>query len=231
MIVISEYKLTKEQIKEYRDKGFRIAYGYEDPVIRPKEAVGFLVNTLFKSTIDLIEKLLYFNHNITIKYDDKVYKLNKLEEWKYTHQSDTDQLKVVTRLHPVYKAYLDKRSEYFQKQKDNAVKKQYEVICKGFGVDYKDLPSDHELQSFVKAFAYLYQVDVDYNDRLDMIRTYYQLQYYLDNDIPYANEPMSIAPEDEPMLVGKFQVWYEEPIEEIAFGNEIYMEDFIYQNI
>ena len=31
MKVISEYKLTQDQIKEYRNKGYEVYYGYENP--------------------------------------------------------------------------------------------------------------------------------------------------------------------------------------------------------
>ena len=46
MKVISEYKLTQDQIKEYRNKGYEVYYGYENPNIKPGESVGFLLDNL-----------------------------------------------------------------------------------------------------------------------------------------------------------------------------------------
>ena len=80
MIIISEYKIPDEQKQRYKKQNIRFAYGYEEYHIGSKEAVGFLLKDLYKSTIDLIERLLYFKHNVTLKLDDKVYKLNTLDE-------------------------------------------------------------------------------------------------------------------------------------------------------
>ena len=68
MKVISEYKLTQEQIKQYRDKGYEVYYGYENPSIRPGESVGILLDTMYTSTINLIENLLHrkTKSNITL---------------------------------------------------------------------------------------------------------------------------------------------------------------------
>ena len=128
MIIISEYKIDKEQIAEYHKKNIRFAYAKDEPAIRNKEAVGFLLRDLYRSTIDLIERLLYFKHNLTIKLDDKVYKLSSLDEWKYTIQSPKDALKTRTQTHPVYQAYLDKRREFLNKQKVIEIKTKNQYI-------------------------------------------------------------------------------------------------------
>ena len=229
MIVLSEYKLTQEEIKTYHDKGYRVAYIYQSPVIAPKESVGFLLETLYTSTINLIETLLFKGHRVTLKFEDKTYTLNHLDEWKYTYQSDSDQLKQKTYKHYVYQIYLDKRNEYFERKKASKLKEQYQIIYENFN---NDLPNDIELDLFIKTFAYLYQVDVDYSDRLSKLIIYHQLKYYLEHDIPYVNEPHSIDIEDEPMFKpSMFKIPpYEEPIEEISFGNLNYFEDFIYKN-
>ena len=117
MIVITEYKLDEEQTNKYLAKGYRIARSDENPYIKPKESVGFLLDNLYPSTINLIEKLLYFHHTVTLKLGEKSYTINSLEDWKYTRQSDKDMLKQVTVKHPVYQAYLDNRKEYNDKRK------------------------------------------------------------------------------------------------------------------
>lgn len=228
MIVISEYKLPQETIKEYLNKGYRFAYGYEHPSIGSKESVGILLDTLYKPTIDLIERLLYFKHKVTLKFEDQVYKLHSLDEWKYTYQSDKDTLHTASYKHPILIEYQRRKKEYFEHREIKILEDQYAVIYE----DYVDIPDDQELESFVRTFAYLYQVDVNYKDRLDLIRAYYQLKYYLDNDIPYSNEPHAISIDEEPMFnSSQFKSpEYQDEISVESFGNETYLEDYIYKN-
>ena len=201
MIVITEYKLDKEQINKYITKGYRIARSNDNPYIKPKESVGFLLSTLYPSTINLIEKLLYFHHTITLKLDEKTYTLNSLEDWKYTCQSDTDPLKQVTKKHPVYQAYLDNRKEYIAKQKAKKLSDDYELY-------YVDIPEE-ELTLFLTANAKYYGIYVDFNNKVDMFKAYQQIKYYQEHNIP---------------------VEYEEPEEVEYFGDVTYLEDIIYKN-
>jgi hypothetical protein len=67
------------------------------------------------------------------------------------------------------------------------------------------------------------------SDIIDKLRAYQQIQFYQDNEIPYINERV-IDPEDEPMFIGKFRIEYEEPVEIISFGDEVYLDDFVYKN-
>lgn len=228
MIVISEYKLTNTEIKRYKDKGYRFAYGYEEPVIHKGEAVGILLNTMYKSTIDLIENLLYKHHNVTLKYSDKSYTLNTLEEWRYTHQSDKDQIKVTTKYHPIYKIYLDKRAEFFEQQKAKGLNTRYQLIIDYLGSN----PDDTELDNFINTFGYLYDIDTNFPDRVSKLYSYAQLKYYLEIEMPYANEPRGINPEDESIFAGIqfMKPEYEEPIIVESFGDIEYLEDTIYKH-
>lgn len=201
MIVISEYKLTKEQIAGYKAKGYRVAYGYENPSIKPKEAVGILLQNIYPSTVQLINKLLYWHHTVTLKLDDKSYTLNSLDDWSRTVQDAKDQLKQVTIKHPIYQIYLDNRKEYIAKQKAIKLAKQYELY-------FIDIPEE-ELTLFLSANAKLYGISVDFNDKIDMFRAYRQIKYYQEHDIP---------------------VEYEEPEEVEYFGDVTYLEDTIYKN-
>lgn len=230
MIVISEYLLDDETIKAYKNKGYRFAYGNEHPVIRPKESVGILLSTMYKPTMDLIDNLLFRKHTVTIKYEDMTVTLSSLDEWKKSYQSDKDSLKMSFECHPIYKIYLDKRAEYFATKQAEKIEKQYETIYDY--INKKDIPNDEELDNFLRTFGYLYQVDVDYTDRLSKLYIYVQLKWYLEHDIPYVNEPRSIDIDDEPMFSDlKFNTPpYEEPIEEISFGDATYFEDFVYKN-
>ena len=44
MKIISEYTLTKDEIKKYRNKGYEIYYGNESFKINQGESVGFLLD-------------------------------------------------------------------------------------------------------------------------------------------------------------------------------------------
>lgn len=232
MIVISEPKLTKEQIDKYHEKGYRVCQTYDDPVINRGEAVGFILDKIYKSTIEKIEYLLFTHHNVSIKYGEDKYLLNSLDDWKQTYQDEKDMQHMAHYKHPILLEYEAKRSEYFEQLKISKVKVKYDDLYEAYNINPDTLPQDEELDSFLKAFAYLYQIDVDYTDRFSKIQAYYQIQWYLDNDVPYANEPHSIAPEDEPMFrnIQFVEIPYEEPIEIESFGDEIYMEDYIYKN-
>ena len=201
MIVITEYKLDEEQIAQYKSKGYRIARSDENPYIKPKESVGFLLDALYPSTINLIEKLLYFHHTVTLKLGEKSYTINSLEDWKYTRQSDKDMLKQVTVKHPVYQAYLDNRKEYNDKRKS---KKKFDIYKK-----YLIAESIEEIELFLTANAKYYGIHVDFNSQGDMFRAYQQIKYYQEHDIP---------------------VEYEEPEDLIYYGNATYLEDLIYKN-
>ena len=238
MIVISEYKIDKEQIKEYHDKGYRFAYLWQDPIINRGEGVAILLGPMKKETISLIEWLLTTKHKLNLKYDDgsddskykdKSFKINSIDEWKYTTQSDSDMLKLESTHHELYDIYLCKRAERMEYAKKEKAEEQYELIVEEFNA--KEIPNDEELSTYLSTFAPLYQVDVDYTDKINMLKSYYQIEWYLDNDIPYVNEVKGINPDDELMFEGiKFKTFYEEPIEIESFGNETYLEDYIYKN-
>lgn len=126
--------------------------------------------------------------------------------------------------------YKDKCREYYEKQKANTIRGQFKTLSDTYDIGI----SDEELTSFVRAFAHLYDLQVDYNSKLDLLYAYYQIKFYLDNDIEYANEVKAIAIEDEPMFtsdmfdlskVNKF----DEQVEVIPVGDETLFEDLIYK--
>lgn len=224
MIIISEYQVPTEQIARYQKQNIRFAYGYEDYYIGSKEAVGFLLKDLYKSTIELIERLLYFKHNITIKLDDKTYKLNSLDEWKYTIQSPKDPIKTRTETHPVYQAYLDKRREFLDKQKADSIKSKYEFILD----TYKDQDID---EAFLDTFRFRYNIDYDPDSIPDKLNAYHQIKFYIDNDIDYESPAPTIDYRDTPfadMCDTAYTTTVEEPDIE-SYGNETFLEDVVYK--
>lgn len=248
MIILYETKPSDSTIANYHQQGYRVASIFDNPYIKQGESVGILLDKIYKPTIDFIDNLLYNNdrvniseykpdkdgnlikhrkqsnkviNKLTLKYDNKYYNLDSLSDWKFTHQSETDQIKTKTEYHIIYKTYLDNVKEYNELQKQIVLKQQYEL--------YNVNVSDEELDNYINAFAYLYDIEVDMTDTIEKLRAYKQIQYYQEIEMPYINERV-IDPESEPMFVGKFNIQYEEPIEIISFWDQKYMDDFIYKN-
>lgn len=225
MIIISEYKIPDEQKQRYKKQNIRFAYGYEEYQIGSKEAVGFLLKDLYRSTIDLIERLLYFKHNVTLKLDNKVYKLNSLDDWKYTIQSPKDALKTRTQTHPVYQAYLDKRREFLNKQRAIKIKTKNQYIL--------DTYKDHNIdERFLDTFRFRYQIDYDPESVPEKINAYNQIKFYIDNDIEYES-PAPVIPYDETPFAQLVDTSYLSQVEELdveSYGNETFLEDVVYKN-
>lgn len=197
-------------LTEYRDKENKniaqatSTYGKTIRDFKPGEAVGIYLRELYPTTIDLIESLLYFKHPLTLKYGDKQYKLNTLDDWKYTYQDPKDQIKTKTWRHDILEEYLSNRREYTENKKAKSLKEQYKLIFENF-----ELPSEEEIDQMLQELAPLYEVDVDYTDNLSRYRSYVQIKYYLEHDFEYS-KPANAA--------------FIMPI-----GNETYLEDLIYK--
>lgn len=200
MKILTEYK-SKEEPNTFKAL---LTFGITIKDFKPGEAVGIYLKTLYPSTIDLIESLLYFKHPLTLKYENVQYKLHRLEDWKQTYQDPDDQIKTKTDRHPILKAYLDNRKEYNERKLAKSLTNQYQIIFDNF-----KLPSEQEIDSFLQDLAPLYEVDVDYSDNLSKYRAYIQIKYYLDHDFEYSR-PANAA--------------FIMPI-----GNETYLEDLIYK--
>lgn len=200
MKILTEYK-SKEEPNTFKALS---TFGITIKDFKPGEAVGIYLKTLYPSTIDLIESLLYFKHPLTLKYENVQYKLHSLEDWKQTYQDPNDQIKTKTDRHPILKAYLDNRKEYNEQKLAKSLTNQYQIIFDNF-----KLPSEQEIDSFLQDLAPLYEVDVDYSDNLSKYRAYIQIKYYLEHDFEYSR-PANAA--------------FIMPI-----GNETYLEDLIYK--
>jgi hypothetical protein len=230
MIIISEYTITQEQIESYEKKNIRFAYGYEfflddyqTPYIGNKESVGFLLKDLYKSTIDLIERLLYFKHKVTLKYDDKVDILYSLDDWKSTVQSSKDALHTTTKTHAIYQAYLDKRREYLEDKRVERIRKHNEFVLQELGTDYDE--------AFLDTFRFRYQIEYDPESVVEKAQAYTQIKFYIDNNIEYSTPAPVIDYEDTPfrtMVDTSYLTTVEEPDVE-SYGNENFLEDVVYK--
>ncbi len=212
MKVISEYKLTQEQIKEYRNKGYEVYYGYEKPQIKYGESVGILLDTMYSTTIDLINTLLHrkIKSKITIKYQDKTYVIKTPEEWQTKYYENH---KWITINHPLLTEYYEKRSEYFEKKQLTKAKQKTNYILEYF---HQEIPED--LDSILQTFAPLYDIQVDYESLESKLLAYASIKFYLDNDIEYSRDILGREPGEESMF------------DCISFGDETYLEDMLYKN-
>lgn len=214
MKIISEYKLTQEQIKNYREKGYEVYYGYEHPSIKPGESVGILLSTMYKSTMDMIDDLLHrkTKSKITIKYEDTVYHISIPEDWKYKWYEQKEH-KWCSFTHPLLIEYNNKRASYFE---DKAQKKSKEHMSSI--LEYFDNRVPEDLDVVLNNFARLYELDIDYDSLESKLRAYQSIQYYLDNDIEYSKDILGISPDEESMF------------DCISFGDETYLEDVLYKH-
>ena len=239
MLLISEYKLDTETINNYKLKGFRVAYGYENPKINKGEAVGFLLDSMYKSTIDLIEYLLYTKHKIILKYKNNQYKLQSLDEWKLSYREGH---RTFYKKHPILIEYEAKRLDYLEQLERTKNKIKQEELLEKY--NFQNKPKD--LDAFVDTFSRLYNLNVDLNDDVSKIICYNQIQGYMELGLTYMYDDLVTAHtlEGQTFMYSNCidiyeqdifkpeafkQVPYEEPISITTYGNEIYLEDTIYK--
>ena len=210
MLVVSEKKLDRQKIEEYRKKNYRIVYANwrqnEEPVVKLGEPVGFILDSFEPRTIKFMEKLVFrkTRSNITAKIDNKVYRVDK-ENWKSTYYNDKTR-KWYSIKNPVLEIY-DEQQKIRKLNKDDWKKRKL--------TEQYEIPDD--LDILLHTFARLYEVDYTEEDTLSKLRAYQQIKYYLDNNFEYSRDILGQLPTEEKMF------------ECIAFGNETYLEDISYK--
>ena len=214
MKVISEYKLDKEQIKEYRNKNYEVYYGYEKYSIKPGESVGILIDNMYTSTINLIEGLLHrkTKSRITIKYKEKTYSISTPDEWLFKYYDDKKR-RWCRIIHPILEEYYLKRNEYNEQKEITKAKEITNTL-----LEHLDNKIPEDLDNLLSTFAPLYDIQIDYNNLESKLRAYMSIKYYLDNEVEYSKDILGHTPDEEPMF------------ETISFGNERYLEDMLYKN-
>lgn len=215
MLVVSERKLDRQKIEEYRKKNYRIVYANwrqnEEPVVKLGEPVGFIMDTFKPQTVKFMEKLVYRKTRsiITAKINEEVIRVDK-ENWKSTHYDDKTR-KWYSVKNPVLEIYDEQQKIRKANRDDWKKRKQTEELEEKFG----EIPED--LDRFISTFAPLYTVDYEPEDTLSKLRAYQQCKYYLDNGFEYTRDPFGILPTEEKMF------------ECVSFGNETYLEDVSYK--
>lgn len=225
MLVVYESKLSVKDYNKYKAKGYRVASIFDRPVISKNESVGIVLTRLYKTSIDLINDLLFKKHTVTLLFEGKSYVLHSLDDWYYSYQDPKDQLRMTSYKHPILQRYYQNIDEYRTRQHATQLNEYRCTIENALGTP----PSAEELDSLLDTFVPLYQLDVDYNNYISKILAYHQIKYYLDHDIPYANAPRCIDYHEEPMFQGLFQDVPPDDYEEIHIQDETLLEDIVYK--
>ena len=211
MLVVSERKLDRQKIEEYRKKNYRIVYANwkqnEEPVVKLGEPVGFIMDTFKPQTVKFMEKLVYRKTRsiITAKINEEVIRVDK-ENWKSTHYDDKTRRWYSVK-NKVLEIYDEQQKIRKQNREDWKKRKRTEELG--------EIPED--LDRLLSSFAKLYEVDYIPEDTESKLRAYQQIKYYLDNDFEYSRDLLGQLPTEELMF------------ECIAFGDETYLEDISYK--
>ena len=200
------YKTLNEDVKLSSNE-----YGEWDVVFENGDWVnctGFdsVVNACIIAIMTRFQELEYMS-----LYEDKKYSLMIPEDWeqKYYDQSNHKWIKIQ---HPILEAYLGKRAEYFEQLALKKAKDSTSIMLEYFK---EEIPND--LEQFLRAFAPLYDVDVDYESTDSMLRAYANIKFYIDNGIEYSKDIIGQEPGEG------------NPFEVISFGDDTYLEDYIYK--
>lgn len=217
--IISEYKYTKNELINLRKQNCLINYlmlpqfysNYSaelekanDLIIKKCSAIIFRIENFYAGTKAAIEKALFFKKKCKLIYEGQEYILSSLDDWKSSTGYGKD---AVTTKHYLLQLYEDQRREHFYAIQDAKEKERYALALENVNEDV------NEVYRFVNEFKYLYDLDVNMNDTADVYTAYKSLKFYLENNIEYSNEPQG---EDFPYEI-------------ISFGDENYMEDYIYK--
>lgn len=207
VIIVTERALSElEQIKYERNryKVFNI-FAHVPNIFKEQHRVAVLLEQLYAPTIRYIEKLLYFNHKVTIKYKDKTFVYSDLDMWKESVP---------------YLDYLDKNIRYKEKQNIKKLKEHLEPL-----LPIKELMNQEvDIENFLHTFTRLYEIPFPNTER-EKLLAYQQIKFYIENNLEYFSSPQNIEPEDEAMFSA--QDW--NGIQVITIGDELLLEDYIYK--
>lgn len=230
MIVLTE-DLKKDAEKEF-DLDLEIESVFEYTKLnqfKRGEAVGIYLHKLYYHTMDLIGLLLYYKHPVTLKYEGKQYKLYTKEDWIQTYQDPNDQLKTKTTRHPIYQEYIDKQKEQRDILNAKRIANREQDALSNYNI-----VDEPEIDRIVRPLAKLYDIDVDYENQLSKTSAYYQIIYYLENDMPYTNPAPVVSVEDETIFdINMFKIDTDTTTQDLdveTFGDLTYFDDFVNKN-
>lgn len=190
------------------------------------EQVIIDLDTLETCSIRLINEILYSNkgykfnvkdkkgkdktiyntnhHIVYVIYGGKTYKLDSIEEWKHSYQSDNDVNRMSTFKHKILQDFENKS----QILKERHIKDVAESLYQRYATYIKDIPVEIDMDTLIDTYGKLYHI-YNSNDPVEKLRNYIQIKFYVEHDI-----------EPDPMT--------DEQIE-LSIGNSAMLDDFIYK--
>lgn len=121
-------------------------------------------------------------HKITLKYKNKVYKLDTPEDWKYSYQSTKDVNRITSYKHPVLQDFESVAQDRAFNFKSQVLKDKCEFVLQD--VYNNKLPDMQEVNSVLYNYARLYGIRIHENSSLlDKLNAYNNIKFYLDNDL------------------------------------------------
>lgn len=237
--VIAEHKLTNEvkltEAKVLINYLFPNYLEATEELSRRALKLYVVVSKYYSSTLKAIEKYLYLCEDHTVidfnTKQKKVYKSNK-QPLTITIENETMTFKSLkdwnnSKFHIIFKEQIK-----LNQQAKEITREKQKAIALRQTLSIPDI-SGEEILRFVRTFAPLYKVEVNYQDDLDVLVVYNQLNWYIENNIPYGLDYSdiykgAIDPEETPFWNMQFKPvpdW--DKLELEYFGDETLLEDTV----
>lgn len=201
-------------------------------LINKAKALIFRVENFYAGTKEAIELALLKHKTIRVITPEKSYIIRSIDEWRYTHYENTTSH---TRKHEVLLMFEEQRRAYYEAIHIAKEKERYTRLTDGLDIDKETI------ESFVRALAPQYKLDVNYDDFASICQAYKTLLFYYDNNFSYDLDQYecfvkgAIDPDESEYFnstMFKINTDYEFPVQDLtSFGDATYMEDYIYKNI
>lgn len=232
MIIIYQHaeQLTKERKEKYAKANCRVMslaqYYYlnkvnQHSVVSIGESVGLLLDLQeehYKAMINIMTRLLCRNKyhtkaktKVTLNYKGENYVLTNISDWTSGPDKAGNYHK--------HEILLDVESKKLEERE--ALKQEREEKPIKMLLAYMDDKIPEDLDDIIEKYARLYDIQIRYSTEFeleDKLRAYQSINYYMEHDIEYCNDILGYEPDEEKMF------------ETISFGNETYLEDYVYQN-
>ncbi len=187
MIMINEKQFAQKDLEKYLTRGYicAVSDGKNFPKVHKGEPVSFILceDLLYSINIKQIDWLVHTNHKVNIKLGDKIWKNVTAEEWKSSFKVNG---RFQTTKHYVLQLFETKRNEYFEQLERAKARTRYEDVVHQLYPDGK-IPSDIELQTYIDTWSRAYDIQVDFNNKQDVLIKYKALKFYVDNNLDVSN--------------------------------------------
>lgn len=244
--IISEHRYSEKELIDFRKQGVVVNYNalpqfyhsYAEEIEkvnchliknRTTQGIIFRIESYYAGTKDAIELALYMKKSIKIITPSGTYKDLTSDDWRQSYK-DADN-KNHTIKHLVLQEFEERRNAYYDAKNLGKAKEVYNTAVEGIHEEKA------EIERFVRTFAPLYKIDVDYSNPVELFNAYKNISFYYENNIPYELDSAeifkgAILPEDSNYFTADMFQAPEYDYENISvesFGDETLLEDVIYK--